>query len=681
MSGERSRLRSKFLLCGSAAVSLAACGVDAAIAPTPDRAPSAAAVAACSSAQAADPWAAQAFGTQTGSFSVELTATPSEAGLDAVIGLTSGPASDFTNLAAIVRFNADGAIDVRAGSAYQADMSVLYTPGTSYRFHLDVDLFAHTYSVALVNADGSRTSIAQSYPFRTEQAQVASLDHLATKIDSASGAVSLCDVRVMPALTSECSVASAGSGFVAKSIGMPGEVVVTMDFVGTPDSILDGVAGLSPRAATTFNDLSAAVRFSPDGVIEARNGGAYEADVALAYLPGQSSRIRIVADVPTRSFGVYVATGTSASIQLAHHYAFRSATSAGFLGDLDAIVDASAGALSICNPRAGVSTGVRSSREGNYAVAPLANDEAIISDGTTTLHVDSAGRTVAQLAAGGQIAVDLSGNVYLARISGSDLVVDAYTPALGFRWTASFPAGAEHRVLSLGADTASVVVAAGPSTGGVDLVKRWLTDGSESTTAAGPMGDVVAVGAGGSYAIGSALNGTIVVTKWAFGEAEPIWQKSWQNPATIDVLAVAPNGNVYFSGDFTGPTSFDGPTLTLRDNQPVNTYVAALAADAAPLYSTNIGVSHIVSITSNGRTTVLSGASASSSPRLQGLVIFDSQGNRIIGDDGETGFTSANLPGVVAIGPTGRVFWNFAEPWPVNSSPHYPFFISLQPGV
>jgi hypothetical protein len=681
MSGERSRLLSKVLLCGSAAVYLAACGVDAATEPNPDRAPSVAAVATCTTAQAADPWAGQAFGTQTGSFGVDLTATPSEAGVDAVIGLSNGPASGFTNLAAIVRFNADGAIDVRAGSAYQADMSVLYTPGTSYRFHLDIDVFAHTYSVVLVNPDGSRSSLAQGYPFRTEQAQVASLNNLATKVDADSGAVSVCDVRVMPAVSSECSVANAGSGFVAKSIGMPGEVVVTMDFVGTPDSILDGVAGLSPRAATTFNDLAAAVRFSPDGAIDARNGGAYQADVALPYLPGQSSRIRIVADVPTRSFGVYVATGASSSIQLAHHYAFRSPSSASFLGDLDAIVDSEAGALSICNPRAGVSTGVRSSREGNYAVAPLPSDAAIISDGTTTLHVDSSGHTVAQVAAGGQVAVDPSGNVYLARITGSDLVVEAYTPALVFRWTASFPVDAQHRVLSLGADAASVLVAVGPSTGGVDLIKRWLADGTESITRTGPLGDVAAVGAGGSYAIGSAVNGNMVVTKWALGETQPIWQKTWQNPATINAIAVAPGGNVYFTGDFTGPTSFDGPTLTLRDNQTVNTYVAAIRTDAEPLFSTNIGSSHIVSIASNGTTTAVSGFSPSSSPRLLGLVIFNSQGERIIGDNGATGFTPSNTPGVVAVGPTGRVFWNFAEPWPLSNSPTYPFFISLQPGV
>jgi len=680
MSGERSRRLSTALLCGGAALSLVACWVDSGSEPTPGLEPSVVAVATCTSAAAKDPWANQAFGAQTGAFSVDFTATPSAAGVDAVVGLTHGPASAFTDLAAIVRFNADGAIDVRAGSAYQADVSVQYTAGTSYRFHLDINTAAHTYSVAIAKPDGTRTPLAHDYPFRTEQAQTASLDNLATKVDATRGAVAVCDVRVMPALGSECSVASAGDGFLARSIGMPGEVVVTMDFVGTPDSILDGVAGLSPRAATTFNDLSAAVRFSPDGVIDARDGGAYQADAALPYLAGQSSRIRIVADVPTRTFGVYVASATGSSIQLAHHYAFRSATSAGFLGDLDAIVDSGSGALSICDPRAAVSIGVRSSREGNYAVAGLPNDEAIISDGATTLHVNSSGGTVAQVAAGGQIAVDPAGNVYLARITGSDLVVDAYTAALGFRWTASFPAGAGHRVLSLGADTTSVVVAAGPSAGGVDLIKRWLADGSESTVHTGPMGDVVAVGAG-SFAIGSAINGTMVVTKWAFGEGQPTWQKAWQNPATITAIAVAPGGNVAFSGDFTGPTSFDGPTLTPRDNQPVNTYVVGLAADAAPRFSTNLGVSHIVSIAANGGITVLSGASASSSPRLLGLVILDSSGQRIIGENGATGFTPANIPGAVAIGPGGRVFWNFAEPWPLTSSPRYPFFISLQPGV
>src|SRR5215470_7903385 len=90
---------------------------------------------ACTVAAAdGEEWTSQAFAAQTGAFAVELFATPSASPIDAVIGFSAGPASWFPQLAAIVRFNPDGAIDVRSGSGYQADVAFPYTAGTSYRF-------------------------------------------------------------------------------------------------------------------------------------------------------------------------------------------------------------------------------------------------------------------------------------------------------------------------------------------------------------------------------------------------------------------------------------------------------------------------------------------------------------------------------------------------------------------
>jgi hypothetical protein len=232
--------------------------------------------------------------------------------------------------------------------------------------------------------------------------------------------------------------------------------------------------------ATGFNDLATTVRFSPDGVIDARNGDDFQADVLLPYFTGQSHRMRIIANVPTHTFSVYVALGDHNSVQLANRYAFRTTQStASSLGVLNAIVDSPEGILSICNTRHAISIGVRSSREGNYAVAPFpTNHEALIASAASTLRVSSDGRTLAALAAGGQVAVDPAGNVYLARIAGTDLMVDAYTAGFVPRWTRSRPVGANKRVLAIGADPASVVVGSGPVGGGIDLVARWLSDGS-----------------------------------------------------------------------------------------------------------------------------------------------------------------------------------------------------------
>src|SRR5205807_2768465 len=129
------------------------------------------------------------------------------------------------------------------------------------------------------------------------------------------------------------------------------------------------------------------------------------------------------------------------------------------------------------------------------------------------------------------------------RIAGGDLVVEAYTAGLALRWTRSFPAGADHRAVAIGADASSVVAAAGPTAGGVDLIKRWLSDGTDSTTSTGAIGDGVAIGAAG-YAIASASQGTVTVARWSFGQGAPDWQRAWQGDAHVDAIAVTPSGGV-----------------------------------------------------------------------------------------------------------------------------------------
>ncbi|HEY6443998.1 MAG TPA: hypothetical protein VIY66_11745, partial [Candidatus Acidoferrales bacterium] len=87
---------------------------------------------------------------QTGAFRIEFDATPASTGIDGVIGLSSGPASNYSNLAAIVRFNATGTIDARNGAAYTAATAIAYSAGTTYHFILDVNLAAHTYNASVV---------------------------------------------------------------------------------------------------------------------------------------------------------------------------------------------------------------------------------------------------------------------------------------------------------------------------------------------------------------------------------------------------------------------------------------------------------------------------------------------------------------------------------------------------
>ena len=670
MSGDRISLLFSNWLC-AAVTCIVACNPQSGSEPATGT--RAAELDACSVAASDGEWTSQALNPQTGAFAVELSATPSESPIDAVIGLSAGAASWFPELAAIVRFNPDGMIDVRAGSGYQADVAFPYTAGTHYAIHLELNVALHVYSVAVLDPAGGWTWLARSYPFRTEQAEVAQIDNVATFVDSDSGALEVCNVRTATVHTESCPGAVAGGGFLDQVIGPPGQVLVSSDVVLGADQTLDGVFGQSPSPPVNFDSLATAVRFSPDGVLDARNGAAYQADVAMPYLPGVPKRVRIIANIPRHTYSVLVAVGDGTSVQLARNYRFRTSQSnAGSLGHGDATVDSTAGRLAVCSARHESSVGVRSLRDGNYSVAPIASGQAVISDGvTTSMRVDSSGGVLASFPIGGQVAVDPTGNIYVAHMSGSDSVtVNAFTTSFAPRWTRGITVGSDHRILAIGADAASVVVAVGPTTGGIDLVKRWLVDGTDSTTQTGTLGDAIAIGPAG-YAIGSAIDGTLTVAKWSFGQDAPDWQRSWQNPAVIDGISLTASGRVYFGGKFTGPINFDGPTLSPTGSSSV--YVVGLTVAGAQLFTTDIHQSSLSSIASNGSLTAVSAQSSG----FRELVFLLTDGHVFLPEVPETTFGDFGRAGTVAIDTGNRIYWNFTLAWP--SATHYPYLISLDP--
>lgn len=127
-----------------------------------------------------------AFDTaEKGTFSVRFDATPSAQALSSVIGLSSGVASTFSDLAAIVRFNSSGTIDARDGSSYSADAAISYAAGVTYSFRMEVNVATHTYSVFVTAPGGVEQLIGSDFAFRTEQGEVTSLDSWSGWLDAA----------------------------------------------------------------------------------------------------------------------------------------------------------------------------------------------------------------------------------------------------------------------------------------------------------------------------------------------------------------------------------------------------------------------------------------------------------------------------------------------------------------
>ena len=123
-------------------------------------------------------WKAQGFALQTGSFTAEFDAVPLAANIDVITGLSLGSASDYDALAAIVRFNNSGTIDVRNGDVYASATAVSYSPGVTYRFRMLLNVPSRTYSVYVKAGSSAEVLLAQNVAFRTSQATVTGLNTL-----------------------------------------------------------------------------------------------------------------------------------------------------------------------------------------------------------------------------------------------------------------------------------------------------------------------------------------------------------------------------------------------------------------------------------------------------------------------------------------------------------------------
>ena len=99
----------------------------------------------------------------------------------------------------------------------------------------------------------------------------------------------------------------------------------TASFDATPSqSGADIVIGLSPTTAAAYTDLAAIVRFNSSNTIDVRNGSAYSADVSVPYSAGTTYHFRMVVNVATDTYSVYVTPQGGSQIELATNYAFRT---------------------------------------------------------------------------------------------------------------------------------------------------------------------------------------------------------------------------------------------------------------------------------------------------------------------------------------------------------------------
>lgn len=135
--------------------------------------------------------------------------------------------------------------------------------------------------------------------------------------ESASDTVT---VQVLQAGTGKISSTTWQNGIYAVQSG-----TFTAEYDATPNTAnMDGVVGLSAAAGHSYSNYATMVRFNSTGTIDARNGGAYAAAGSIAYAVGTNYHFRLVVNVPSHTYSVYVTPNGGAEQTLGTNYAFRA---------------------------------------------------------------------------------------------------------------------------------------------------------------------------------------------------------------------------------------------------------------------------------------------------------------------------------------------------------------------
>jgi hypothetical protein len=198
--------------------------------------------------------------TQTGTFQLTFDATPASTDIDGVIGVSSGPASAYASLAAIIRFNSTGTIDAMNGTAYTAATPIAYTPGTTYHFILNINIGGHTYNASVV-VGGVQMVIGSQLAFRAGQATVSSLNDIGSMTTLGSQAICNVAVTTVPAglsITTQPVSQSVTAGQTANfSVAAAGTAPLTYQWRKNGAAVSGATSSAYVTPATVISDNGA----------------------------------------------------------------------------------------------------------------------------------------------------------------------------------------------------------------------------------------------------------------------------------------------------------------------------------------------------------------------------------------------------------------------------------------
>jgi Abnormal spindle-like microcephaly-assoc'd, ASPM-SPD-2-Hydin len=216
-------------------------------------------------------WANTALSQGQGStFRITYDGTPSTSSANAISGLSSGSAQEYSDLATGVRFNPGGTLDVRNGSGFTAATNIGYQAGVTYHFILDVNVANHTYSAYVVLLSRQIT-LGSNVAFRSEQSSDSILNTVGVR--SSAGGLSICNIALS---TSPTTIAGSPSTLTAN--------VSSLSFGKT------GLAASAQQAVTLTNTGSSSVTISGVSVFGAGFTAGGSAS-GLTVSPGRTATV------------------------------------------------------------------------------------------------------------------------------------------------------------------------------------------------------------------------------------------------------------------------------------------------------------------------------------------------------------------------------------------------------
>ncbi len=256
-----------------------------------------------------------------GKFWAQFKVTATDSPMNGAVGMSKNPVENWSDFGPIVRFNTDGFIDVRNGSFYDSDVAYPFIAGKEYIVELIGDVNTQTYSVN-VEADGVKTVLATDYAFRNDTPQD-TLNYLDVKVYDKP------DFGGVPGSTLKASFMKddyvlGWNNTVMKDLAMFDKYNVKATLTPSANLINAGFAlSKEEPALLGWGDLSPIIRFNNAGFIDVRDGGAYNADLEMAYSAGKAYYFDIDIDVPNQKYSVKVTPANGSEKTLAADYGFR----------------------------------------------------------------------------------------------------------------------------------------------------------------------------------------------------------------------------------------------------------------------------------------------------------------------------------------------------------------------